>query len=62
MISILGLMIGPTSVALVSYLVFDGGNDIRYGLSLMSAVVGTFIWLLVINLKRYRSSVIEAEG
>lgn len=61
-ISILGLMIGPTSVALVSDLVFDGGTDIRYALSLVSAVIGTFVWLLVINLRYYHDSVVEAEG
>ena len=61
-ISILGLLIGPTSVALVSELVFDGPADIRYALSLVSGVIGTFIWLLIINLKHYKKSVVEAEG
>jgi Mn2+/Fe2+ NRAMP family transporter len=61
-ISILGLLIGPTSVALVSELVFDGPADIRYALSLVSGVIGTFIWLLIINLKHYNKSVVEAEG
>lgn len=61
-ISILGLMVGPTSVALVSDLVFDGGGDIRYALSLVSALIGTFVWILVINLKHYRASVVEADG
>lgn len=60
-ISILGLMIGPTSVALVSELFFDGPADIRYALSLVSAVIGSFIWILVINLKYYKKSVIEAD-
>lgn len=60
-ISILGLMIGPTSVALISDLVFDGPSDLRYALSLVSFLVGTFIWLLVINLKHYKQSVIEAD-
>lgn len=61
-ISILGLMIGPTSVALVSDFVFDGPADIRYALSLVSAVIGSFVWLLVVNLKHYKKSVIEADG
>lgn len=60
-ISMLGLMIGPTSVALASDLIFDGPEDIRYALSLMSGVVGLFVWLLFYNLRPYRQSVIEAE-
>ncbi len=60
-ISMLGLMIGPTSVALASDLIFDGPEDIRYALSLMSGIVGLFVWLLIYNLKPYRESVIEAE-
>lgn len=61
-LSILGLMIGPTAVALASEIFFDGPADIRYGLSLVSAVTGSFIWILILNLKPYRASVIEAEG
>lgn len=61
-ISILGLMIGPTAVALASETIFDGPQDIRYGLSLVCGVVGTFVWILVFNLKHYRASVIEADG
>lgn len=61
-LSILGLMIGPTAVALASDIFFDGPKDIRYGLSLVSAVTGSFIWILVFNLKPYRASVIEAEN
>ena len=61
-LSILGLMIGPTAVALASEVFFDGPADIRYGLSLVSAVAGSFIWILVFNLKPYRASVVEAEG
>jgi MFS family permease len=60
--SILGLVIGPTAVALASDIFFDGPKDIRYGLSLVSAVAGSFIWILVFNLKPYRASVIEAES
>ena len=40
-ISILGLMIGPTSVALVSDLVFGDASAIRYVLALVSGVIGT---------------------
>ncbi|MDG2244648.1 MAG: MFS transporter [Rhodospirillaceae bacterium] len=61
-LSILGLMIGPTAVALASEVFFDGPADIRYGLSLVSAVTGSFIWILVFNLKPYRASVMEAES
>ena len=61
-ISILGLMIGPTSVALVSDLVFGDASSIRYALALVSAVIGTFVWILVFNLRHYRDSVIEAES
>lgn len=61
-LSILGLMIGPTAVALASETIFDGPQDIRYGLSLVCGVVGTFIWILFFNLKHYRASVIEADG
>ncbi len=61
-ISILGLMIGPTSVALVSDLVFGDASSIRYALALVSAVTGTFVWLLVFNLRHYRASVVEAES
>lgn len=60
-LSILGLMIGPTAVALASETIFDGPQDIRYGLSLVCGVVGTFVWILVFNLKHYRASVIEAD-
>lgn len=61
-ISILGLMIGPTAVALASETIFNGPPDIRYGLSLVCGVIGTFVWILVFNLKHYRASVIEADG
>lgn len=61
-ISMLGLMIGPTTVALASDLIFDGPQDIRYALSLVSGVVGIGVWLLIYNLKPYRQSVIEAEN
>ncbi len=61
-ISMLGLMIGPTTVALASDLIFDGPQDIRYALSLVSGVVGLGVWLLIYNLKPYRQSVIEAEN
>lgn len=61
-ISMLGLMIGPTTVALASDLIFDGPQDIRYALSLVSGVVGLGVWLLIYNLKPYRQGVIEAEN
>lgn len=61
-LSILGLMIGPTAVAIASEMIFDGPQDIRYGLSLVCGVIGTFTWILVFNLKHYRASVIEADG
>jgi MFS family permease len=61
-ISMLGLMIGPTTVALASDLIFDGPQDIRYALSLVSGVVGLGVWLLIYNLKPYRQGVTEAEN
>ena len=60
-ISIIGLLIGPTSVAIISEFVFNGPQDIRFALSLVSAIAGSFVWLLFYNLKHYRLSMNDAE-
>jgi MFS family permease len=61
-IGILGLVVGPTSVALVTDYVFADDAQLRY--SIVWVVIGAgvmAIGFLVSNLKHYRESVIEAD-
>ena len=61
-ISLLGLTIGPTSVALVTDFVFQDDAAIRYSLSLVSAVAGGIVtWVLIYGLKHYRATIDETE-
>ena len=61
-ISILGLTIGPTAVALITDFAFGDEGALRYALALVSAATGSFVWLLFVNLKYYRASITEAEA
>jgi MFS family permease len=61
-ISLLGLTIGPTSVALVTDFVFADESAVRYSLSLVSAIAGGLVtWMLIYNLKHYRETLAETE-
>lgn len=62
-ISILGLTVGPSAVAMVTDYVFKDETMLRYSLSVTCAAASVLaIGLLVYNLRLYRETVIEAEA
>ncbi|MDX2222869.1 MAG: MFS transporter [Rhodospirillaceae bacterium] len=62
-ISLLGLTVGPSGVAIVTDFVFKDESMLRYSLALNAGVAGVFaIAILAYNLRHYRAGVIEAEG
>ncbi len=61
-ISGLGLGLGPLSVALITDKVFANPASVGLSLTIVSAIAGVLVsWVLVYNLKHYRSSVEETE-
>ncbi|MDX2222870.1 MAG: MFS transporter [Rhodospirillaceae bacterium] len=61
-ISLLGLTIGPTSVALITDFVFADENAVGFALSIVSAVAGLLVtWVLVYNLRHFKGTVEETE-
>lgn len=62
-ISILGLTLGPTAVALVTDFVFNDESKIRYSMFLTCGLAGVFaLAILHYNLKHYRQGVEEGEN
>ena len=63
MITLIGLGIGPTAVALVTDYVFAEDNALRYSLLIVTAfAVFSSIVLLSMGLKPYRESVVRLQG
>jgi MFS family permease len=62
-ITLIGLGVGPTAVALVTDYVFADDNALRYSLLIVTALaVFSSIVLLSIGLKPYRESVVRLQG
>ncbi len=62
-LSLLGLTVGPSAVAVVTDFVFKDEMMLRYSLALTCGVASVLaIGLLTYNLKLYRTAVIEAEA
>ena len=61
-INVLGLSLGASAVAAVTDFVFGDDAALRYSVSIVAVVAGSFALLfLFANLKHYRASVIEAD-
>jgi MFS family permease len=61
-INVLGLSLGASAVAAVTDFVFGDDAALRYSVSIVALVAGSFaILFLFANLKYYRASVIEAD-
>ncbi len=62
-INALGLMLGPTAVALITDYAYQDDAAVRYSLAWVSAVAGgAAVTVLFYGLKRYRAAVIEIES
>ena len=62
-ISMLGLTVGPTSVALLTDLVFADENAVGASLSIVSLAAGGLVtWVLIYNLRHYRGTLEETEA
>jgi MFS family permease len=61
-ISVLGLTLGPLLIAVVTDSVFGDPGALRYSISIVSGVAGSIALIfLFLNIRHYRSSVIEAD-
>jgi hypothetical protein len=61
-ISVLGLTLGPTAVALFTDQVFGDEAALRYSLSIVCVLAGLFaIGFMTFNLRLYRRAVADAE-
>lgn len=62
-ISVLGLTLGPLLIAVVTDKVFGDDSALRYSIALVSGVAGSLALVaLVINIRHFRASVIEADA
>jgi MFS family permease len=62
-INMLGLTLGPLLIAVVTDSVFADEAALRYSISIVSGVAGVLaLGFLVVNIRHFRNSVIEADA